>query len=228
MTSPIVSPNQEKKVRMSARALARAGLVGAFGHCSLRLDADHLLVCAPKPMGLIAVSDPGTVVNIHEPLPDGVLGEVRMHQSIYALRPDVKGICRTFPPQVLALAAMGRTPHARHGFGSYFYPKVTHWTDTGLIRNELSARQVAQKLGEENAIVVSINGAVTVADSLEKATALSWFLEDAARVELAVMNAGQTDSQVFENAQAAKDRATWSGGILERMWLYMTRDDCEL
>ena len=213
---------------MSARALARAGLVGAFGHCSLRLDADHLLVCAPKPMGLISATDQGTVVNIHDPLPEGVLGEVRMHQSIYAMRADVKGICRTFPPQVLALAAMGLTPRARHGFGSYFYPKVPHWSDTGLIRDELSASQVAQTLGHQNAIVVSINGAVTVADSLEKATALSWFLEDAARVELAVMNAGHAHVQTFESEQAAKDRATWSGGILERMWLFMTRDDSEL
>ena len=179
-------------------------------------------------MGLISASDQGTVVNIHDPLPEGVLGEVRMHQSIYAMRADVKGICRTFPPQVLALAAMGLTPRARHGFGSYFYPKVPHWSDTGLIRDELSASQVAQTLGHQNAIVVSINGAVTVADSLEKATALSWFLEDAARVELAVMNAGHAHVQTFESEQAAKDRATWSGGILERMWLFMTRDDSEL
>ena len=29
---------QQRRVRMAARALARAGLVTAFGHCSLRLN----------------------------------------------------------------------------------------------------------------------------------------------------------------------------------------------
>lgn len=213
---------------MSARALARAHLVGAFGHCSLRLDTEHFLVCAPKPMGLITPLDTGSVVKIHAPLPEGVLGEVRMHQSIYANRLDVNGICRTFPPQILALAAIGLTPKARHGFGSYFYPQVPLWTDTGLIRNEISAREVAQTLGTHSAIVVSINGAVTAADSLEKATALSWFLEDAARVELSCMNAGRSEHEAFKSEESARERATWAGGILERMWLYMTREDSEL
>jgi HCOMODA/2-hydroxy-3-carboxy-muconic semialdehyde decarboxylase len=212
---------------MSARALAKAGLVGAFGHCSLRLDTDHFLVCAAKPMGLITPVDKGTVVNIHAPLPEGVLGEVRMHQSIYALRPDVNGVCRTFPPQVLALAAMELAPKARHGFGSYFYPEVPRWKHTGLIRNEEAALGVAQTLGSSSAIVVSVNGAVTVGDSLEKATALAWFLEDAARVELSTLSAGMAHVQAFESEVTARERATWAGGILERMWLFMTREDSE-
>jgi len=32
------------------RALARAGLVHAYGHCSVRLDAHHFLVSPAKPL----------------------------------------------------------------------------------------------------------------------------------------------------------------------------------
>ena len=221
------SAQQDKLVRQAARGLAREGLVTAFGHCSLRLDESHLLVCAPKPMGLLQPSDAGTVVDVNAPLPQHVLGEVRMHQAIYKARPDVQGICRVFPPQVLALAAMERTPRARHGFGYYFYPQVPMYRDTGLIRNELAAQQVAQTLGTAAAVVVSINGAVTVADSLEKACVLAWFLEDAARVELATLASAMDHIETFKTPEKAHDRATWAGGIVDRMWQYMTRDDPE-
>ena len=224
---PLASPEQERLVRQSARALARAGLVTAFGHCSLRLSDDHMLVCAPKPMGHLQSHHKGDVVHIHQPLPSHVLGEVRMHQAIYKNRPDAKGICRVFPPHVLSLAAMGLSPKARHGFGSYFYPEVPMWRDPALIRNEDSALGVAQTLGQASAVVVSVNGAVTVADSLEKATVLAWFLEDAARVEMACLASGRENSVTFNSKEQAQNRATWLGGIAERKWQFLTHGDIE-
>ena len=91
----------EVTVRKAARALARAGLVGAYGHCSVRLSDDESLVCASKAMGTILPTDAGTVVPISGPLPEGVLGEVRVHQQIYRHRPDVGAICRVFPRVLL-------------------------------------------------------------------------------------------------------------------------------
>src|SRR3546814_11010297 len=63
----------EEQVRLAARALASAGLVHAFGHCSARLDATSFLVCAPLPMGRIA-DEPGTAVPIEE-WKSGVMGK---------------------------------------------------------------------------------------------------------------------------------------------------------
>lgn len=81
----------ERRVRVAARALARHGLVQAWGHCSARIDEHSFLVCASKAMGRIGVGEPGTVVPINAPLPPGVLGEVRIHQQIYKRRPEVGG-----------------------------------------------------------------------------------------------------------------------------------------
>jgi HCOMODA/2-hydroxy-3-carboxy-muconic semialdehyde decarboxylase len=86
---------RERLVRRAARALGNAGLVTAYGHCSARIDATTFLVCAPQPMGMIAAGEPGTVVSVEGPLPEGVLGEVRIHQQVYRRRPDVGGIART-------------------------------------------------------------------------------------------------------------------------------------
>ena len=218
---------QQKKVRMAARALARAGLVTAFGHCSLRLNEREFLVCKGKVMGLISPEEVGTVVNVDQVLPPGVLGEVRIHQSIYRARPDVQGISRVLSPQVLALSAMGLAPAARHGFSAFFYPRVPYWPETDLIRQDIIAEKVAVMMGHAPAIVVSVNGSVTVGDSIEKSVVLAWFLEDAARVELAALAAGLAEETVFKNGEQAAARATWAGGILERAWDYLTDGDPE-
>jgi len=218
---------QQIIVRKMARALARGGLVNAYGHCSVRLDDRSFLVCAPKPMGMIAAGEPGSVVPVDGPLPEGVLGEVRMHQQIYKRRPDVKAISRFLSPNVMALAGLGVTPKARHGFGSYFYPQVPFWSDPGLIRNEPAAIGVAETLGKAAGVVVGINGAVTAGETHEQAVTLAWFLEDSARVELAALAAGLADKAPRMNEEQAQNRATWQGRIAERMWDHLTAGDPE-
>ena len=218
---------QQIIVRKMARALARGGLVNAFGHCSVRLDEKSFLVCAAKPMGTIKPGDPGTVVPTEGALPEGVLGEVRMHQQVYKRRSDVKAICRFISPNVVALAALGLTPKARHGQGAHFYPQVPFWPDPALIRNDTAAAGVAETMGKAPAVVVSVNGAVTGAETPQQAVTLACFLEDAARVELAALNAGLADKAPRMSEEQARNRATWQGRIAERMWDYLTAGDPE-
>ena len=218
---------QQIIVRKMARALARGGLVNAFGHCSVRLDEKSFLVCAAKPMGTIKPGDPGRVVPTEGALPEGVLGEVRMHQQVYKRRGDVKAICRFISPNVVALAALGLTPRARHGQGAHFYPQVPFWPDPALIRNDPAAAGVAETMGKGPAVVVSVNGAVTGAETPQQAVTLACFLEDAARVELAALNAGLADKAPRMSEEQARNRATWQGRIAERMWDYLTAGDPE-
>jgi len=218
---------QQIIVRKMARALARGGLVNAYGHCSVRLDEKSFLVCAAKPMGTIKPGEPGTVVPTEGALPEGVLGEVRMHQQVYKRRGDVKAICRFISPNVVTLAALGLTPRARHGQGAHFYPQVPFWPDPGLIRNDPAAVGVAETMGKAPAVVVSVNGAVTAGATPEQAVTLACFLEDAARVELAALNAGLADTAPRMTGEQAKNRATWQGRIAERMWDYLTAGDPE-
>jgi HCOMODA/2-hydroxy-3-carboxy-muconic semialdehyde decarboxylase len=218
---------REILVRKAARALGNNGLVNAYGHCSARIDATSFLVCAAKPMGMIGAGESGTVVPIEGPLPDGVLGEVRTHQQIYKRRPDVHGIARTFGPNVLALSALGATPKSRHGFGAYFAPEPPLWNDPQLLRNDEQASKLADQLGNAKAIVMRGNGAITVAESLEAAVVLAWYLDDAARVELAVRAAGGGETAPVMSLEESERRAVTAGGIYERMWAFMTYRDPE-
>lgn len=226
-TPPQPTEAQQRQVRQLARALGRNGLTGPFGHCSIRLDAQHALVCAPQPMACIGPGEPGQVIRFDAPLPAGVLGEVRIHQQVYARRPEVGAICRFISPQVTALAALGRSPRPRHGFGSYFAPSLPVWLPPALVRDDAAAVGVAQVLGDAPALILSVNGAVTVGRSAEQALALAWFLEDAARVELAALAAGLADEAPLLSDADARQRATWEGRIAERIWTYLLRDDPE-
>ena len=219
--------NSDLTVRRMARALGQNGLSGPFGHCSLRLDATKFLVCAPRPMALIGVGEAGTVVGVESELPAGVLGEVRLHQQIYRRQSRVSAICRFISPHITALAALGRTPQARHGFGSYFAAGVPMWSHPSLVRNDDAAAQVADLMGSQPALFLSVNGAVTAAESPERAVALAYFLEDAARVELVALAALHGTSGPILALDVAQERATWSGRIAERVWEYLLRNDPE-
>ena len=214
------------RVRVAARALARAGLVHAYGHCSVRLDAHHFLVSPAKPLGLVAASDIPVSVAISGALPPGALPEVIAHQHIYSRRGDVGAIARFQSPQVMALSALGRTPRALHGFGAYFAPSPPLPLDPRLVRDEASAAALSETLGSARAIVMRGNGAITVGARLEEAVALAWYLEDAARVEMAVLGTG-LNALEFTDAEV-RDRAVTAGRLFERMWDWMTMNDPEL
>ena len=216
----------EVRVRMAARALGNNDLGHAFGHVSARIDADSFLVCAPKPMGLIRPGDQGTVVPVDGPLPDGVLGEVRCHQQIYKRRPDGNGIARTFLRDVMTLSTFQRTPKPRIGF-AYFAPCPPLWDDPLLLRDDAAAEKFAETLGDARAIVMRGNGCVLTGATVEEAIVMAFFLEEAAKTELAVMASGQEAASVVYSPEQAKARAVSSGRIFERMWDYLTDGDPE-
>ena len=77
-------------------------------------------------------------------------------------------------------------------------------------------------MGKARAIVMRGNGAVTAGASLEDAVVLTWYLEDAARVEFEARAAGIAEAGVILGEAEVTQRATWSGAILDRMWVYLT------
>ncbi len=217
------------RVRKAARCLPRHGLGHAYGHVSARLDDSSFLVCAPKPMGLLEVGEPGTVVPTEGALPDGVLGEVRVHQQIYKRRPDVNGIIRTFLEATLTLSTMRLTPRARHGFSAYFHPQPPLWDDPALLRNDEAAAGVAETLGDARAIVLRGNGVVVTGATIEETAAMVFYLEQGAKTELAVLACGgHPDADpVILTPEQAEARNTGVGRIYERMWDYLTDGDPE-
>jgi HCOMODA/2-hydroxy-3-carboxy-muconic semialdehyde decarboxylase len=219
------SPADARRIRVAARAMARAGLVHAYGHCSLRMDSERFIVSPPKPLGLIGLGDWPVTVSMTGALPPDVLGEVVIHQHLYRRRGDVGGVVRFQSPSLTALSTLGLTPRARHGFGAYFAPCPPLYPNPRLVRDPASAAALVEQLGPARGIVMRGNGAVTVGASIEEAVVMAWYLEDAARVELAVLATG-LEGREFTPAEAG-DRATTEGRIIERMWDWLTANDPE-
>ncbi|MBR9913000.1 MAG: class II aldolase/adducin family protein [Gammaproteobacteria bacterium] len=225
--APTADPNTQIELRQAARALGNAGLVHAYGHCSVRLDEQYFLVCAPEPMATLAPGEDGNVVAIKGELPAGVLGEVRIHQHIYRLNPTTRAVCRIMPPSIMTLSTQRLTPRARHGLAAYFGDHIPLWEDPRLLRNDGEAERLAQQMAAHPAIVMRGNGAVVQGQSLYQAVAYCWYLEDSARVELAVRNSGLDPDQGLLSATELTDRQVFSGRVFERMWRHLTHNDPE-
>jgi HCOMODA/2-hydroxy-3-carboxy-muconic semialdehyde decarboxylase len=111
--------------------------------------------------------------------------------------------------------------------GSYFWPQPALWRDVQLLRDSGKAEAAAIEMGDSPALVLMGNGVVVSGESLRQACVLTWFLEDAARIELDFLRAGLADTIAPLSEGAASQRATWSGGICERMWDFLTATDIE-
>lgn len=220
----VATPEQSALVRTAGQALSRHGLVHAYGHCSLRLDDGHILVSPAMPLGLVGETDACAVVPLDGALPDGVLGEVRIHREIYRRRPDVGGVVRAMPREAMTLGTLRRTPLPRHGMGAYFAPRPPLWDDPQLLRSDAQAAALADELGQARAILMRGNGTVTAGATLQEAVVLTYYLEDACRIELACLAAGLAAEGAVMTEEEATARATWSGKILDRMWDYLTTD----
>jgi HCOMODA/2-hydroxy-3-carboxy-muconic semialdehyde decarboxylase len=213
------------EVRLAARALARHGLVHAYGHVSARIDEQRFVVTPPHPLGRVRLDTPLVACAIDRDLPERALPEVRMHQEIYRARPDVGGVCRFQSPSAIALSATGRTPRVLHGLGAYFAPNAPLWDDPTLVRDRERAAAVADRLANGRGIVLRGNGAVTVGPSVREAACHAFFLEDAARVELAVLASGE-QAVAYTEDQAAR-RGSGDNPLYDRMWEFLLGDDID-
>ena len=166
------------------------------------------------------------MVPLEGPLPEGVLGEVRIHREIYRLRPDVQGVIRSTPPNAMTLGAMRLTPRPRYGYGAYFAPQSPLWDYPRLLRADELTTRLAATLGEASAIFMRGNVLVTAGWSIKEALVLTWYAEDASRVELELLAANMAEAGLLTPDQV-KTRATWAGRIRERMWEYLTDGDPE-
>lgn len=213
-------------VRKAARAMARVGLSTAFGHCSVRLDADSFLVCRAGALSTIKPGEDGTVAPVRGSLPDGVLGEVRVHQQIYARRPEIGAVCRFASPNVIAVSALGRAPKIRHVYGAMFAPEVKYSDDIRLMRDDAIAAEVAQVMGDSPGVIMRGIGAVTAGADIKQALCLAWFLDDMSRLELAVLSSGAADQAPVYPTEVV-GLTGWGGQVAERAWDHLTALDPE-
>ena len=203
----------------AGRVLAAAGLVTAFGHVSLRVGDDRLLMTPPVPLGTLGPDTQYAEVMLDATdLPDGTPREAWIHLEIARARPGVRAICRAQPPTATALASAGVPILPLHGQGAFLGPEVPVFDDATLVRDRARGRALAERLGQAPALIMRGNGAVTVGESVGQAVALMWVLEASAR-----MNATATASGTPTPLTPAEQEA-WRAvrsELSNRIWSYL-------
>lgn len=196
------------EVILAARALARHGLVDAFGHVSARAG-DAFAMTPPAPLGTV---DRLLDVPLQaDELPAGAPKEAWIHAEIYRLRPDVGAICRAQPGSVNAAGPI----RARHGQGAWLGATVPVHDDARLVRSRELGTTVARALGDGDAIVLRGNGAVTVAPTPGVAMALMYVLEASARINAAGSARPLSDAELASWRAAAPE-------LLQRLWEHLS------
>jgi HCOMODA/2-hydroxy-3-carboxy-muconic semialdehyde decarboxylase len=192
----VTDPRAE--IAATARMLARARLVHAFGHVSMRVG-DGIAITSTRP--LLAASDDDVVLLDGDGTPvEGPSGELPletpMHRAILAARDDVGAIARGHPDSVVAWGTGLVELPLLHGLGALAGQRVRVHPDADLIATDEQASGVVRTLGDGVAVILRSNGALACGSSpLEAATRL-FFLEDRARVALARFGGGHMDDEV--------------------------------
>jgi len=207
-----------EEVIPAATALARKGLVDAFGHVSARVGDDVTLTPA-RPLGSLLAGDELVELPLDaSELPDGAPKEAWIHLEIYKRRADVGGICRG-QPEAVNQAAGARVPiRALHGQGAFVGAQVPVHDDARLVRDRELGAAVAERLGDGEAIVLRGNGAVTVGSTPGIAAARMVALEASAKANLAAASAGSAQPLSDEELGAWRAAAP---ELLGRLWAYL-------
>ena len=178
-------------VASTARMLAAAGLVEAFGHVSARIPSGFL-VTSTRPM-LDATVDDVIVVESGDPVAgpvDELPLETPMHAAIYDARPDVGAICRGHPPSVVVWGIVTERLPLLHGLGGMAGPVVRVHPQIELVKSPQSAAGVTATLGDGFSVLLQANGCLSVGSDLLEAATRLWFLEERARVVVQARSAG--------------------------------------
>jgi L-fuculose-phosphate aldolase len=108
------------------------------------------------------------------------------HEGIYRNRDDVHAIVHSHGPWITLLCALARPVKVWHNLSSFFHEECAMSDDDTF-------EAIAPSLGTKSTILIPYHGAITVSDSLARATALHVTLEYAA--ELDVRMAAVADAQ---------------------------------
>jgi len=128
------------------------------------------------------------------------------HLWIYKSRPDVNCIIHTHPPHACALSMLNVPLNVAHMDMCMFYDDCAHLkTWPGVPVADEEGLIISEALQGKRSILLTNHGPLVAGASIEEATYLAVMLEDAARLQLLAMSAGNIQSIDPLEAQKAHD-----------------------
>jgi len=181
----------KEKVVLACKVLQRQGVLDGYGHLSARLSGERILSTPHMPPGKVALRDLIVIDMLGQKL-DGFgepNGETPMHTSIYKARPDVQCILHYHPDELVAVSVTTGIKVVAN-CGVHFYRGAPIYDSPLLIRNHQLGDQVAETLGDRNAVLLRGHGGTVVANDLDTLLRLGIDLVRTARIQIMAASLG--------------------------------------
>ena len=203
------------KLILSNRILLTEGLIGPFGHVSVRSeDPDKFLILGHEPAEGMKVNDIVRVdvgITAAQAREQKLYLEIFIHSAMYEEFPDVQAVAHTHSPGAITLGTLAATEHRvlpTTNPGANLGHFIPVFSEVGLIQTMEKGRQIARSLEGQNGVLLRGHGAVVVGASLEQAVLRAIYLEFEARAQVVSRNAGQpvfyqaSESDIFKSTKA--------------------------
>lgn len=213
--------------------LVREGILDAYGHVSVRDPENerNFLLARYLPPSLVTPGDirafgfDGSMVVAEE---TGLYSERFIHAAVYDARPDVRAVCHTHCPDLVAfgIADVELRPvfHMAASAGGTIPVFDDYDTGSGLLISDLrQARRLAAVLGTGNAALMRGHGAVVTGQSVEEVTMRAIYLAQNARITIAAMSLGGTVTALSEEERHAAAARNGRPASLYRAWSHFAR-----
>jgi ribulose-5-phosphate 4-epimerase/fuculose-1-phosphate aldolase len=211
-----------EKLVLANKILAMEGLVGPFGHVSLRLGPTKFLIASHDAGPWIEAGDLIELeVDLQEELVKtrGLYSEVFIHSSMYREHAGVNAVVHTHSPNAIALGTLalpgGRvlpTTNPGANLGNF----VPIFSEVGLIQNAEKGQKVSRALAGQNGVLLRGHGAVVVGGTIEQAVLRALYLEIESRVQLTSRPAGEPIFYRPEESDLFKETRS-----VEHPWEYL-------
>jgi ribulose-5-phosphate 4-epimerase/fuculose-1-phosphate aldolase len=200
-----------------------------WGHVSARDPEDRGIWIKAASLGFDEVG-PANVMLVSR---DGAVleGEGRLHleypihAEVMAVRPDVGAVVHTHAPHAVALAATGQPLRPVSHEGTLFVPPdLARFTKTSdLIVTAELGQDVAEALGDRNAVMLVNHGIVTVGSDVPTAVMTAVPLARACRIQLTAMSAGGWATWSDDAEALSKRGHCYPPELLRQAWDYLVR-----
>jgi len=197
-----------------------------LGHVTAREKGSEYLYMKPKGMGLDEVMPEDIIIiNLEGEIISGSNNrhsEYPIHTEIYRKRSEINCVIHTHPPFSTALAASDQKlrPVSHEGVLFQDIPVFTETTE--LIVKPEQGRAVAEKLGNQKAMLMRNHGIVVAGESVEEATVYAILLEKAAKMQFYTQLLAPYSWTPEEEALRKREQIYHAENILS-FWDYFVR-----
>jgi L-fuculose-phosphate aldolase len=178
---------ERKEIVQFGRKLLTSGLTaGTGGNLSIVNRKKNVIAITPSgvdyleinPEDVVLVGIEGDLIGTSKYKPSS---ELLFHQTLYRKRRDIQAVVHTHSVYATTLASLGWEIPAFHYLVAYSGKKVP-LAPYATFGSEELARNVADAIGENNAVLMASHGVVTVGETLAKAFERAEIIEYVARV----------------------------------------------